>query len=103
MGSSVLTTKGQIVIPKAIREKYKLKPGTKLIFKETDSGLMLQPVDASFIKSLKGIAKSNDPRPMKIWWAEYKKEERELEDRKLNLHKPSVKYQAKTKSIKKKK
>jgi hypothetical protein len=26
----------------------------------------------------------NDPRPMKIWWAEYKKEEKELEERKMN-------------------
>lgn len=86
MKSSILTTKGQIVIPKAIREKYKLKPGSKLIFKETETGLMLQPIDALFIHNLKGIAKSNDPRPMKIWWAEYKKEEKELEDRKLNLH-----------------
>jgi AbrB family looped-hinge helix DNA binding protein len=73
MKSGVLTSKGQIVIPKAIRDKYKLKPGTKLIFKETEAGLVLQPVDAAFIKSLRGIAKSNDPRPMKEWWAEYKK------------------------------
>ena len=103
MKSSILTTKGQIVIPKAIREKYKLKPGSKLIFKETETGLMLQPVDASFINSLRGIAKSNDPRPMKIWWKEYKDQEKELEERKLNLHEPSVKYNTKLKPIKKKK
>jgi hypothetical protein len=36
----------------------------------------------NFIKSLRGIAKLNLPvggagdiRPMKVWWAEYKKEE----------------------------
>jgi len=103
MDSSVLTTKGQIVIPKAIRERYKLTPGTKLIFKETETGLMLQPVDASFINSLRGIAKSNDPRPMKIWWAEYKQQERELEERKLHLQDPQVKYKTKLKSIKKNK
>lgn len=86
MESSVITAKGQIVIPRRIRDKYKLTPGTKLIFKETKKGLMLQPIDANFIKSLIGIAKSNDPTPMKIWWPEYKKEEKELEDKKLNLH-----------------
>ena len=86
MESCVITAKGQIVIPERIRDKYKLKPGTKLIFKETKTGLLLQPIDTFFIQSLKGIAKSNDPRPMKIWWAEYKKEEKELEDKKLNLH-----------------
>ncbi|MGN6601053.1 MAG: AbrB/MazE/SpoVT family DNA-binding domain-containing protein [Ginsengibacter sp.] len=36
MKSSVITTKGQIVIPKDIREKYKLKPGTKVYFEETE-------------------------------------------------------------------
>ncbi len=86
MDSSIVTTKGQIVIPKRIRDRYHLIPGTKLIFKETKTGLLLQPIDTFFIQSLKGIAKSADPRPMKIWWAEYKKEEKELEDRKLNLH-----------------
>lgn len=103
MDSSVITTKGQIVIPKRIRDRYQLKPGTKLIFKETETGLMLQPVDALFIHSLKGIAKSADPRPMKIWWAEYKKEEKELEDRKLHLHEPPIKYNTKQKTGKKKK
>jgi|GEM_PF-5352168 hypothetical protein len=41
-------------------------------------------INTSFIKSLKGSVKSNDPRPMKVWWAEYKKEEKKLEDRKTN-------------------
>ncbi len=53
---------------------------------------MSQPVDELSIKNLKGIGKSNDPRPMSIWWAEYKKEEKELEDRKLNLHESISKY-----------
>jgi len=103
MESSILTTKGQIVIPKAIRDRYKLKPGTKLVFKETETGLMLQPVDTAFIKTLRGIAKSTDPRPMKVWWAEHKKEERELEDRKFILNEPQIKYKTKQRSIKKKK
>ncbi len=103
MDSSVLTTKGQIVIPKSIRARYKLTPGTKVIFKETETGIMLQPVDTSFIKSLRGIAKSNDLRPMKIWWAEYKQQETELEQGKRNLQDTSVKYKTKLKSIKKNK
>ncbi len=102
MESSIMTTKGQIVIPKAIREKYKLKPGTKLIFKETEGGLILKPIDDAFIKSLTGIAKSNDPRPMKVWWREHKKEELELENQKNALSEPKVKYKRNDKSIKKK-
>jgi hypothetical protein len=27
---------------------------------------------------------SNDPRPMKVWWKEYKEEEKRLEERKFN-------------------
>jgi AbrB family looped-hinge helix DNA binding protein len=103
MESSIMTTKGQIVIPKAIREKYKLNAGSKLIFRDTPTGIVLQPVDAAYIKSLKGIVKSNDPRPMKTWWAEYKKEERELEDRKFNLQEPESAYKTKKKVAKKKK
>ncbi len=103
MNSSIITTKGQIVIPKKIIDKYNLGPGTKLIFKETELGLMLQPLDDLFIKSLKGIGKSTDQRPMSIWWAEYKKEEREIEERKLNLHEPEVKYKAVLKTAGKKK
>ena len=44
MQSGVLTTKGQIVIPKAIRDKYKLKPGTRVFFEETAAGIMLKQV-----------------------------------------------------------
>jgi AbrB family looped-hinge helix DNA binding protein len=86
MQSGVLTTKGQLVIPKALRDKYKLKPGTKIFFEETIGGIILKPVDAAFIKSAKGmIQKIKDERPMAEWWPEYKAEERAIEDRKLNL------------------
>lgn len=103
MESATLTTKGQIVIPKAIRDRYKLSPGTKLIFKETETGIMLQPIDTAYIKSLRGIARSSDPRSMKTWWKEYKKEEQELENRKPLLNEQQAKYKTKVKSIKRKK
>jgi AbrB family looped-hinge helix DNA binding protein len=103
MESSIMTTKGQIVIPKILREKYKLSAGTKLIFRDTPNGIILQPLDADYIKSLRGFIKSNDPRPMKVWWAEYKKEELDLEDRKLTLHEPKAVYNRKPTTVKKKK
>jgi len=56
MESSVITTKGQIVIPKSIREKYKLNPGTKIYFEETPNGINLKQIDANFINSTKGMA-----------------------------------------------
>jgi AbrB family looped-hinge helix DNA binding protein len=86
MESSVLTTKGQIVIPKGLRDKYKLTPGTKVFFDETAEGIILKPVDAGFIKGAKGmIPKKKGENPMTEWWPGYKEEERAIEERKLNL------------------
>ena len=36
--------KGQVTIPRKIREKLKLKKGDLVIFQETDSGVMVKPV-----------------------------------------------------------
>ena len=86
MESSVITTKGQIVIPKAIRDKYQLKPGTKIFFEETSAGIILTQVDANFIKTARGMApKKKEEKPMKEWWPHYKTEENALEERRLNL------------------
>ena len=86
MESSVITTKGQIVIPKTIREKYKLKPGTKIYFEETKTGIYLKHINSDFITKAKGIIpKKKGEKPMSQWWGEYKNEENDLEERKLSL------------------
>lgn len=104
MESSVITTKGQIVIPKGIREKYKLEPGTKIFFEETPNGITLKQVDADFIKNAKGIApKKKGEKTMDEWWPEYKAKEISLEEKKLNvLSEPGTFYKRATK-IKRKK
>ncbi len=86
MHSSVLTTKGQIIIPKGLRVKYKLNPGTKVFFEETTAGIILKQMDAAFIKSAKGmIPKKKGDKPMSEWWPEYKAEENAIEERQLSL------------------
>ena len=55
MQSSVLATKGKIVIPKGLRDKYKPSPGTKVFFEETTAGIILKQVDAAFIQNAKGM------------------------------------------------
>jgi AbrB family looped-hinge helix DNA binding protein len=86
MQSGVLTTKGQIVIPKQLRDKYKLKPGTRIFFEETDAGIILKQVDAGFIRSAKGmIHKKTGEKPMSEWWPDYKAGESAIEEKKLNL------------------
>jgi AbrB family looped-hinge helix DNA binding protein len=84
MKSSVITTKGQIVIPKNIREKYKLKPGTKVYFEETETGVLLKHVSADFISKSRGIIpKTKNEKPISQWWQDYKNTENDLEERKL--------------------
>ena len=51
------TTKGQVVIPAALRRKYGIKAGTKLIVTEHDDGILLKPVTEQSLKSLQGALK----------------------------------------------
>ena len=40
---TMVSTKGQVILPKAIREKLKWKPGTELNVQETSNGVLLTP------------------------------------------------------------
>jgi AbrB family looped-hinge helix DNA binding protein len=51
------TTKGQVVIPAALRRKYGIKAGTKLIVTEQDNGILLKPVTEESLKALQGALK----------------------------------------------
>jgi len=39
--TTVLSTKGQVILPKAIRDRRSWKPGARLIVKETTEGVLL--------------------------------------------------------------
>jgi len=43
MQTTQLSSKGQIVLPKAIRDAKKWKPGTKFTVEETKEGILLRP------------------------------------------------------------
>ncbi|MCA9969333.1 MAG: AbrB/MazE/SpoVT family DNA-binding domain-containing protein [Anaerolineales bacterium] len=43
MTTTRLSTKGQIIIPKEIRDARAWEPGMEFIFVETDDGLLLKP------------------------------------------------------------
>lgn len=61
--TSTLTSKGQITLPKAIREKLRLKPGDRVEFLvDQDGNVRLIPINFS-IKHLKGIL---SPAPQKV-------------------------------------
>ncbi|MCF8503307.1 MAG: AbrB/MazE/SpoVT family DNA-binding domain-containing protein [Caulobacter sp.] len=41
--TTVLSTKGQVILPKAVRDQRGWKPGTKLTVEETPDGVLLKP------------------------------------------------------------
>ncbi len=59
MEYSLVTSKGQMVIPSRIRRKYGIKPGTKVCLIERENEIVLQPVTRQFIRSVGGMLKSD--------------------------------------------
>ncbi len=58
MTTTVLTTKGQIVIPAEIRRHLNLKEGTRLCVVESGDKIILQPLTAAYFASTAGILKT---------------------------------------------
>ena len=59
MPESTLSTKGQLVVPKQVREHLGLKTGDKLDFIILDSGEVLLKPRTRDIRTLKGMLKSS--------------------------------------------
>jgi AbrB family looped-hinge helix DNA binding protein len=55
MNTSIVTVKGQIVVPANIRRRFGIKKGTKIAFIEQDGKLMIQPLDKNYFESMAGI------------------------------------------------
>ena len=51
---TVVSSKGQIVIPAALRAKLGIKTGTRLAIRREENQLILQPINDKFIRSLVG-------------------------------------------------
>ncbi len=52
-----MSTKGQVVIPKKIRESLRIEPGTWLEVRMEDGDVVLRPAEKSPLEWLKGCAK----------------------------------------------
>jgi AbrB family looped-hinge helix DNA binding protein len=76
METSIVTTKGQIVVPAKMRSKYRIKKGTKVAFLEQNGKLMIQPLDENYFESLAGILGTEGEMLKSLM--EDKKREREL-------------------------
>jgi len=66
MPSSTITSKGQITVPKEIREHLRLKPGDRIDFVKGRSGqITLKAIDTD-IRSLRGILRSKRKEPLSV-------------------------------------
>jgi antitoxin PrlF len=66
MPASTLTSKGQLVVPKAVRDRLKLKPGDRLDFiVQEDGDVLLRPL-AEDVRSLKGLLQRRGRRPVTV-------------------------------------
>jgi AbrB family looped-hinge helix DNA binding protein len=57
MSESTLTSKGQITIPKAVRERLNLEPGDKVYFDVRDDGTVLLMARNEPLENLFGLLK----------------------------------------------
>jgi AbrB family looped-hinge helix DNA binding protein len=51
---STITKKGQITIPRKLRDEFNLKPGKKVFFVKSEDGVLIKPVVEN-VRSLRGI------------------------------------------------
>ena len=76
MATTTVSSKGQIVIPRALRDKYRLTSGTRLEIAESDEGLVLAPLKSARRKAgwraLRGAAKGTTA--LKEHLAEHRRE-----------------------------
>ena len=62
-GFSTLTQKGQVAIPKSIRDYFDLKPSDKVYFEVKDNSIVARRL--SSIEEMRGIVKTNKILPKK--------------------------------------
>jgi AbrB family looped-hinge helix DNA binding protein len=46
--TTIVSTKGQVILPKAIREQLHWDAGTRLVVERTESGVLLKPLGREF-------------------------------------------------------
>jgi len=71
--TSVVTTKGQLVIPARLRRRFGIKKGTTISFLEEGGRIIVQPVTRQFIHGLRGSLKG-EPSALDLLLEERKRE-----------------------------
>ncbi len=77
--SAVMSSKGQLVIPAKLRAELGLKPGVRVVIRRQGKGLLIEPNVYEAVKALRGKYAGTG---LEESLAEFRREERELEERK---------------------
>jgi AbrB family looped-hinge helix DNA binding protein len=77
MTTTVVTTKGQIVIPSKIRQKLKIKKGTRLYIEEKGQEIILKPVTPEYFERLAGVLPTRGKLSKALLEERVKEKERE--------------------------
>ena len=56
MVESVVSVKGQVVIPACLRKKYGIKRGSHITFYEKGGEIIIRPLTDEYIRAIAGIA-----------------------------------------------
>ena len=56
MDRSVVTVKGQVVIPSKLRRKFGIKKGTQVYLYERDGEIVIKPITDEYIQKMAGMA-----------------------------------------------
>ena len=56
MDRSVVTVKGQVVIPSKLRRRFGIKKGTQVYLYERDGEIVIKPITDEYIQKMAGMA-----------------------------------------------
>ena len=67
METTIVTVKGQIVIPSRIRRLYGIKKGTRVCLIERNGEIILKPITREYIEKMAGILNGNAKVLVQKW------------------------------------
>jgi len=80
MFTTIVTIKGQIVIPSRMRRKLNIKKGTRLCIEEKGDQIILQPLTDDYYEKMAGVLNTKGKGAKAI--LEERVKEKDLEDKK---------------------
>ena len=80
--TAVMSSKGQLVIPAAMRKKYGLKAGTRVDVADIEGEIRIKPNPFDALLALEGCL-SHVEEDVEAWWMEEKRKERERDEARI--------------------